>query len=616
MSKRKTNGADKTLSESAAALRPGITERVRRYAALRAAQRALYPIRSLPGRLHAEETLQRAREQLQAIGPDPQAAKAEVDETALAQRESALREVDGMLSDVARELRSVASQVSFSELRAALPLIRETRPQEVAALLDLCLGEEPEGAPLLSVIDYLATLLSTSYRGSERVLGSDPVSVTPSLRDRCEEQTQFDPGQVAGYVEAFDAAIVGLSQAESVDPVIARARELKARVGPLMFVPELFRKIVEYNIVAANRLDDGLEAERTLHEIEIEIETLATLESVRAGIQPDETPPTEETPPTSDDETPELRDAETLRGIAHALAEVVRGNPVPDGAHGEIAAALEVSVLSPWERLAFTCETRGDEEALIQTVAVVGLLLRKPDENRESLEGVGLTVERLESEWVPMLDLQTQRAIATHIIGCEHTEAKRLSQTRAKFLYRILEAQRRARAAESPATEGAPRARAAEVIRIDAPFEPDSETRQPSRRPLLIEEARRTAMPVLAAALVASLVLAILLQLYQQKGLRSVALISPALLAEISPHLESGYRDRLGYGPRFFGRVKTSWQRMHEDDARDEATRIGKFLRWTGVEEVQLFDNANRWVVWSVGDELLVPRAKEKAGRQ
>jgi hypothetical protein len=70
-----------------------VAARVRRYAALRSAQRALYPIRSLPGRFPAEEKLREIRRRLQELPFARQAGTPGADETAQTERATSLREI-------------------------------------------------------------------------------------------------------------------------------------------------------------------------------------------------------------------------------------------------------------------------------------------------------------------------------------------------------------------------------------------------------------------------------------------------------------------------------------------------------------------------------------------
>ena len=182
------------------------------------------------------------------------------------------------------ELRRLAAQTPFSELRATLPGLCEKRPEEIAALLDLCLEDEEEIPHLYNLIEYVVTLLSTEWFAGERQARPEPFNATPRLRWICEAMTDCDPAVIENHIDAFDKAILELAQAESVEPVIQRIRQYKERVGRLMFVPELLHRIVEYNITVSNRLDDELEAERTMHELEAGIaEKLAEAEDSDDG---------------------------------------------------------------------------------------------------------------------------------------------------------------------------------------------------------------------------------------------------------------------------------------------------------------------------------------------
>ena len=590
-----------------------VAARVRRYAALRSAQRALYPIRSLPGRHPAEDKLGEIRRRLQEIPFLPQTRAEDADGAAQINRVAALRKIDDLLSRVAREFRSIAAAVNIAELRAALPEVRASQPREVAALLDLCLEDEEAASGLISLIDYLATLLATEVRDGERVLVADPVSVTPLLFEVCERLRDYDPEEVRAHLEAFDTAIVELNQSDELDPVMEEARELKARLGRLIFVPPLFRKIVEYNTVAANRLQDELEAERTLHEIDVE--TAAVLELAGPELEPDheETAEPDTESPATDDDRLEIREAQAIREIADAVARHLSEEAASGDQTDRIAQVLDLSVLSAWERLALTSAGNSGDD-LLPSIIVVGSLLRKRDELEEDLADLGLSADRLEEEWVDRLDARVQNAIAQNLRENDHAEAKRLSQTRAKFLYRVLEVRRRAQAVALRNRSKDERPSEERTYERELRLPRDETRRAPKRRTRSTQPETRARVPktplVLALAL-AAIAVAAALQFNTTKDERAVSVLPPDILEEFSPYLESGYRDGVGFGLRFFGTLTDQWKELPDEEQRRELIQIGDRLRWAGVKEVMLFDKQRRMRARYLSGKLLHPETRQ-----
>jgi hypothetical protein len=420
--------ADETSGQTEAQ-ESGAAVRVRRYTMLRSAQRALYPMRPMPGSLPADRALREIRHRLRAIGPDPRRGEEDPVYASVEDRRAALSEVDEMLGDVSRELRSMAERIPFSEHRATLPQLYETRPDEVAALLDLCLEDPRWFASLRHLIDYLVTLLSTVSAEGNRRVWSDPVGATPRLREICESYTEYDLSEIAAHVEVFDDAILDLPRHSSIEPVIHRVRDYKAQVGPLMLVPELLRKIIEYNVAVSNRLEEVLEAERTIHELE------------------GHTPPTAEAPGRSD-ETPskqsiwhldgsdlEVREGKALFEIADSISRTLSGGRPEKGPAGNIARALDLTSFSSWETEAFAEAAEGPEAEILRMMVVVGLLTRQMDEVQGHLAGTGLEPARLQSEWVERLERVAQEVIAVSLGSDRYESAKQLAQTKAKFLF-------------------------------------------------------------------------------------------------------------------------------------------------------------------------------------
>ena len=246
-----------------------LAERIRRYAQLRCAQRALFPLRPLTQELPGEQSLQEIRERLLKVRLCPLTADGAPSE-GTDPRETALGELDGALDYTSAELRSALEQISFSELRATLPEVRATRTHEVEALLNLCLEDEPPGLPYLRIIEYLTTLLSTEAGSGGRKLCADPLSVTERLRQVCRGFSDSDPAEVQRHIETFEEGIAELDRSTILDPLMQRMRDKKDLMGTQILVPAVFQKAIEYNVAVSMRLHQVLESERALSDLDIE----------------------------------------------------------------------------------------------------------------------------------------------------------------------------------------------------------------------------------------------------------------------------------------------------------------------------------------------------------
>ena len=155
--------------------------RLKRYAALRAALRAVSPAfpPETSGALQerAQELSGRLR---RAASPDEQPEAA-----AQTPLHVELDQIDKAWEEFARELLSLVSDLPLSQLRATLPAVQESNPEEVLALLDLCVADERALGERWNLLDYLVTLASTETDDGRKRVALDPATLTPSLEALC-----------------------------------------------------------------------------------------------------------------------------------------------------------------------------------------------------------------------------------------------------------------------------------------------------------------------------------------------------------------------------------------------------------------------------------------------
>ncbi len=571
-----------------------------RYAAVATAQRALGAIRIDAGQPRFDGSLSQVRglvgrinERIVAGGPAEPS-----DDT--------IGDFDRMIGDSERAIRAALTGLDFSEIRAAMPQVRDSRPQEAAALLDVCLGcETPER--LDPILDYLVTLLATDPSGGGRVLARDPVSITPRLQSMCAS-VACDAEEILRAVEALDAQLAAVSQAESleteaIEPLLEQGRECKVRLGKAAFAPEVLRKLVEYNVLVAERFEDDLEADRTLHELEDD-RTLYELDIPASSVADptvEEEPPTESVAPTEEHIDEEMRAG--LRKIASGFRQRVTLEVIEAGIHTEIADALELSILSRPERAVFESWDDGDTEELLRDVILVGLILRKRRDLEDRTLELHVPCEILQRTWVPELNDRIRREMTVKLADGDLNGARNLSQTRAKFLSRLLDDHWRARAAENKdASRDAALALEMPALQQDRA----GKARAPGRATGASPRRRRLVRLAIAASIVAA-ALAGTTQLWTPRNQHSLAMLPANSVRDLSPYLISAYRDGFGQGARLFGTLHDSWEEMSEAKRHEEAQRLGKRLGWTGTDEVMLFDRGLRLRVHFLGGRLLFP---------
>ncbi len=567
-----------------------------RYAAVATAQRALGAIRIDAGQPRFDGSLSQVRGLVGRI--NERIVAGEPAEPS----DDTISDFDQMIGDSERAIRAALTGLDFSEIRAAMPPVRDSRPQEVAALLDVCLGSEtPER--LDPILDYLVTLLATDPSGPGRVLARDPVSITPRLQSMCSS-VACDAEEILRAVEALDAQVAAVSQAESleteaIEPLLEQGRECKVGLGKAAFAPEVLRKLVEYNILVAERFEDDLEADRTLHELEDD-RTLYELDIV-ADPTVEEEPPTKSVAPPEEHIDEEIRAG--LRKIASGFRQRVTLEVIEAGIHTEIADALELSILSRPERAVFESWGDGDTDELLRDVIMVGLVLRKRRDLEDRTLELHVPCEILQKRWVPDLNDRIRREMTVKLAHGDLVGARNLSQTRAKFLSRLLDDHWRARAAENKdASRDAALALEIPALLQDSagkPRAPGRATGPSPRRGRLVRLA--IAASIVAAALTGTT------QLWIPRNQHSLAMLPANSVRDLSPYLISAYRDGFGQGTRLFGTLNDGWEEMSEAKQHEEAERLGKRLGWTGTDEVMLFDRGHRLRVHFLGGRLLFP---------
>ncbi|MEE2703556.1 MAG: hypothetical protein VX614_06000 [Myxococcota bacterium] len=632
-----------------------VAARAGRYGELRAAQRAIctsaLPNRSSP----AEMLLQQARARLREVAERRREGAGSTDST------SAASEIDHLLDRAGQELRDLALATSFSQFRATLPHLRDSHPDEVAALLDLCLPAAERASQARNLCEYMITLLATEKPAGKVLIRRDPARVTPGVRELCGHAVERSDA-VLDHLDALREAMAEISNPLELDDVREQLRGYKDKMGPEFWVPEVLHALVEYNVAIQNRIEDAVEADRTLDSLDTlttpscqseytfalpgvgEVPRLTALglrprsagsvgpgqDRPRASDRSPRLPTAERLPtgppaasgsprvareaparevpaPTSADLAPEnseRRFREAIQELEASLAaRIAQGAPGP-GPGGDLVMRFDLAPLSRWERLAFTGGSDAADAAALRAAVLAGLLVRHMDEIEAPLARLGVSRGQLETAWLAHVGSEIQQAIAHALVNDAYARARELAETKSKFLYPLREGQSQAgqsvaRTSSLGGSLSEPRAEAAA-----APL-----GRATGGRP----GARWWRRAAVCAGLLAAILALIGFQAYPPEGPGgpegggSAQELAPGALRALSPHLVSASRDGFGYGTRLFGPLSESWDAQPGERRAAAAISLGTRLQGFGVGEVLLFDARRQLRVHFRDGELLLP---------
>ena len=595
-------------SGQASAAKLEVLERVRSFAALRGAQRALEPSACAPGALPAPERWREIRERLgalsrcQARGGEPAPGDPEL--------RPELAEIDLRLAELKQELLAALEGIPLSQLRATLPTTFLDYSDEVIALLDLCVGTERGRAGRDRITEYLVTMIASEQCAGVRRMVRDPVQVSPALTlysntlgDALDPDT--DPVQVA---QTFDDAAQRLQEATNVSPVLAEIRELKQGLGESVFSPSILRAVVGYNLAVWNRHEDLLDQTRTddwiadselILSIEVELDdddetlTLSGLDG-RDPVAP--TPAVVEPRETTQERVDSQR--EGIARVEGAIAGRLRGETNDSELLSEIIGGLE---LSEREECAFSSGATPIDE-LIRSMVATGIAIRRLPTLGSRYVELGLRPTVLQSDWVRRLNEQVRQTTKQQIAQGAYADAREISATKHRYLYASLaelirNATRKA-GAESSFIEGG-----GEALRAAA----NAGSWRPSIVFLDTKAKRISAAAILFVVLLGSVGMR-----FQLVKPRPIDLFSEERLEDLSTYIDSGYRKQ-GFGRLFVGAILPGWKKMSVEEQRAEGTEIARRLHYQGVREVMLYDQSRQLRFHYAGGQVRIPTERVRA---
>ena len=486
---------------------------------------------------------------------------------------AALPKLDKLLDDIESEIRAVAFELPVAKLRWTLPARLSSERRGVLDLLDLMLVAELEGhdgsAGRISAIDYLITLLSTAGADGYRSILQDPVGLTPRLLALCERADADDDPRLAEIEAEFDAAAAGEDDARAETQLRTSLRQRKRELGASFFAPRVLRAIVAYNAALSRGIDRGLWDARDWGSLADAAEQSGADTSVL--------------------------ETEVLPRLGEALRRRAQGGAPRAEALDRIAWCLDLSSLDEAARGAVRARAVGRPGDLEGTAILVALLCRSETALKRQYPAIGISPERVSSEWLLELDAALRLAVNERIARNAYREASALSELRTTFLDPLMTGmQREPQRPEPPRFD--PMQREAQDLATEALKR--ETTRIEDEKKSRSWPPARIARFGAACASVGLLALA-LAQVFLGGDLDR---LNGTELRRVSPYLTQGGRNAEGRGLAFVGTINDDWSQLPANQQEQAAMRLVKALRARGVRNVMIYDAERRLRIQALGE--------------
>ena len=559
------------------ATRANAQARVRRFAVLRAAQRAMAPSSRDPASKVDLAALDTIRGQLRGLVERFE----EQDDGELGALEGSqddLVELDRALDGYARLLLSKLDVITLAQLRASLSSESDASRTEMAALLELCMASEPTPSKYLAVVDLLITLLASEKRDGVWFVQTDPANLNDGVRQRCLEAGGCEPGVEAMILKRFQQAAQRLTREKNGSHLLREISAYKDEIAGFFFVSSVLRCVIGYNVVARNYFEVRKQAHRDADDrIDEEIgalvdepgaEEAAVREPVQRLISPGDSP--------------------GVLAVQEAIQRrLAKADPV-NGPAARLAANLDLSWLGAPERYAFL-EAEDDELGhILRMTVVLGHLAMMLGEQEPDLAALGLHASQLDP-WICALGEEVQSKI-NDLIRSDYADALHLGGTKSRFLQAVLLLARRR---SDPARQKFKGSQEADSFNRDAiSILREYLEREKFRKsaPMFLDLMGGGWHRTVALTAVGLMVAWVGLLHLEPAGERSVDNFSKVEAREVSPFLASAYRDHARQGSMFVATVARSWDDLARKERRLEAERILFRMLEKGVHEVLLYD--------------------------
>ncbi len=574
--------------------RDDVQARVRRFASLRGAHRALTPSCREEASDADLDALRSIREQLRGLVErfESSGATDDGEPRASAAGHDDLVSLDGSLDGYARLLLAKLDAISLPQLRASLTGGSDAERVEIAALLELCMQSETTPSRHLAVVDLLVTLLAAKERDGVWFVETDPPNLNEAVRERCWEAGSCEPGAEAMIVKRFQHAAERLSQVEEAGPILAEISAYKNEIAGFFFVPSVLRCIVGYNVVARNHFEARVRRSREADSAFDE--ELGDFEGRGAALEAG--PGGSEAPLLPPDECP------GILAVQEAVQRRVLRADAVSGPASRLAERLDLSWLGEPERQAFAASGDDPLARTVRLTVVLGHLAMVFPESRADCTALGLHESQLDS-WICSIGEEVQSRI-NELIRSDYAGALQLGETKSRFLQAVLLLARRR---SDPSRQRWSGSGEPDTFRRDAlAFVREYLERERLKRQKLFVDLmgggwRRT----VALAAVLLLVSWVGFLHVKPSGPRGIQNFSARQARDVSPFLESAYRDHARQGSMFVAIVGEAWNELDANGRRTAAEKIRGRMGDEGVDEILLYD----------ADRVLVAHFKQGSWR-
>ncbi len=568
--------------------RAEVLGRVRRFAALRAAQRALVPSMRDPSQLPGNEGVRGLRDDLQKVVDAMKQGGAP-----LAIDGIHVAAIDESLDGYAERLRQVTDGVAIAQFRASLSETIAEHREEAAALLDLVLEDDTAIPERFCLIDYLVTLLSIAKTEAGWCVVIDPSNVSELTRAIALEAPEIAPESKAHIMSRFQAACERLRSGGDFETVVREMGAFKTEIVPHLFHPEILRCLVSYNLALRIFREEQLLRART-HDRDAKLgEAAATLADMADSDEAELAAPSES-----------AFGSTALKAIETALVCRLSGRPSLRGPAATLADRLDLSRLQKSEIGKIGPDSADPQQPLLRRVVTVGLIAQQLPALHGALGKLGIDPLLLSEEWLRELSDQIRAVSNDLIVSGRYEEAKELSELQSRLI--PFTKSKKTVSEEPQAADPSSRASVGTEDLDDALRTARRGRRKPPRVP---RRERRFKIQISPKAWVAAALVMFFLGTLVSDRLASdrytIDELSSRELLKVSPYLVNASED-VDRG-LFMGILSESWFELEDADRRRSGEEIRKRVAWRKLDEVMLFDQRRALKVHYQGELNRLP---------
>lgn len=233
--------------------------RVRRFASLRAAQRALEDV-VLPEELFlAQEIGRTLLRRLRGLAGD--AGQAEILDSA-----GAVRGIDALLARLADTLRRAIVGAPIPVLCASLTALAQQESGALRALAALTLEGDLEDERTLDTLELLVVLMCCQGSSGRRAASMTPVEALPELARVDRAEIHESHPDLAEAEQILGRGVVRIAR-DDLGASRERIRRYKQRLGARRLNPDVLAALVAYDVSMGNRIAELFGAEDSLDAI-------------------------------------------------------------------------------------------------------------------------------------------------------------------------------------------------------------------------------------------------------------------------------------------------------------------------------------------------------------